>query len=316
MPVYIGIDIGGTKTILGLVDETGQIRHQAKLPTSQALHNHSGVVTSLVHTIHRYCMEWDLRLEQMAGTAIGIPGIIQRETQTIDSCPNLLELDGMALGPQLTAALGAPVWVENDVNLITLGEHEWGRGRGIQDMACIFVGTGIGCGLIVNGELYTGADGSAGEFGHISIEPEGKTCTCGGVGCLEMYCSGKALATAAVEILGAGEPHQHTNYNEAIRLNEAARNGHPAALAAIQKAFYHLGVGIANLVNIMNPRLIVLGGGIVTGWPEGLDIVRNEAKRRVRITAQKRLELDFPVLGERAGLLGAAVYVERMLRAQ
>jgi glucokinase len=314
MPVYLGIDIGGTKTILGLVDESGQIRHQAKLSTSEALHNHSSVIPSLVDTIHKHCKQWELSLEEMAGTVIGVPGIIQRETQTIESCPNLLELDGMALGPQLTAALNAPVWVENDVNLITLGEHRWGRGRGIQNMACIFVGTGIGCGLIVSNELYTGADGSAGEFGHISIEPEGKSCTCGGVGCLEMYCSGKALALAAVDLLGASELHELSHYNEAIRLNRAARGGHPAALDAIQRAFYYLGVGIANLVNIMNPRLIVLGGGIVKGWPEGLDIVRNETERRVRVTARKRLDLEFPVLGERAGLLGAAVYVKRMLR--
>jgi glucokinase len=129
-----------------------------------------------------------------------------------------------------------------------------------------------------------------------------------------MYCSGKALAAAAVDILGAGELAGQTHYNEAIRLNRAARSGHPAALAAMQKAFFHLGVGIANLVNIMNPRLIVLGGGIVTGWPEGLDIVRDEVERRVRITARKSLELDFPVLGECAGLLGAAVYVERIVR--
>lgn len=318
--VRLGLDIGGTKTVIGIVDEQGMIGRRVKQPSTQALQAAETPADSLAASIRGFCQQTGIELTAVEGVGVGFPGVMDRLSQRIVSCPNLPVLDGLPLGPELTERLGIPVFVENDVNLIALGEHFKGRGKGIDDLACIYVGSGIGCGLILDGRLYPGADGAAGEFGHTAIEPQGRRCTCGGQGCLEMYCSGKALALQAASILGQerGESIVHADqtavsWAEAEQVIKAAKAGHPAALEAMHTAFRYLGLGVANLANILNPRLVILGGGIVAGWPEGVDIVRATVQRRARAVARDRLVIDEPILGEDAGLVGAAILVENSL---
>jgi glucokinase len=239
---------------------------------------------------------------------IGIPGVIDRQSGTIASCPNLPELDGIALGPGLSEWLGVSVRIENDVNVIALGEATAGRGRGIANLACVFVGSGIGCGLILGGELYVGADGTAGEFGHTTAEVNGRQCTCGSKGCLEMYCSGKALSAWAA---GAGlESADLTDgpdeFHGAEGTVRAARRGDRSAQLVLEDAFTYLGIGIANLVNIVNPRLVILGGGLITGWPSAIEQVGQIVKARSRLVARDRVEIDAPALGDEAFAIGAA----------
>ena len=307
----IGIDIGGTKTAIGIVDEQGQLCFQQKYNSDDALRLNGSVVLSLDAVIRSFCVSQSLSLSQVEGLAIGIPGIIDRASQRICSCPNLKELDGLRLGPELSEVLGAPVWVENDVNLIALGEHCRFHQEGLDDLACVFVGTGIGCGLIVNGDLYVGADGSAGEFGHTVIQPDGRPCSCGSRGCLEMYCSGKALALQANELYHRTVALDDLDYGEAARLIKSANAGDAAANQILLQSFGYLGLGIANLVNIMNPRVVVLGGGIVNGWPESIAVVKKAVTQYARETARQNLMIVPSTLGEQAGILGAAEYVSR-----
>jgi glucokinase len=209
------------------------------------------------------------------------------------------------------------VIVENDVNLICLGEHKAGRGKGIDDVVCVYVGSGIGAGLILNGRLYAGVDGVAGELGHTVIEPEGRICTCGRRGCLEMYCSGKALALRAESILSRNiyedsvlAGNRTVQWTDAELVITAGKAGHPAALEELRKAFHYLGLGIANLVSILNPELVILGGGIIENWLEGIDIVRATVRTHAHSVSRDRVTIDRPSLGEKAGFVGASVLVQ------
>ena len=198
----LGLDIGATKTAIAIINEHGTLFQLVKLPSTQALQQAATPADSLASSIRNFCQQAGLELTEFEGIGIGFPGVMDRLSETITSCPNLQVLDGQPLGRDLTQRLGVPTFLENDVNLITLGEHFKGRGKDVKDLVCIYVGSGIGCGLVLNGQLYVGADGAAGEFGHTVIEPAGLPCTCGGQGCLDMYCSGKALALQAASILG------------------------------------------------------------------------------------------------------------------
>lgn len=300
----LGIDIGGTKIAVGLVDETGQVIQQAKFATQETIRSYREAVSDLGGLIRSFCNRHDLSLAQIRGVGIGVPGVIDYSAQKITSCPNLSPLDNLTLGPCLREELGIPVWVENDVNLIALGEHSHGRGRGIKDAAYIFVGTGIGCGLILNHALFAGSNGTAGEFGHMTIVPGGLACGCGSRGCLEMYCSGKALTIRAAEASG----QLNRQWRSAFELIQAGRDGDPAAQAILEESFHYLGIGIANLVNLLNPGMIVLGGGIITGWPAGLQTVKAVLKSNLREIFRRNLQVEYPLLGEQAGLIGATIF--------
>jgi glucokinase len=305
--VQIALDIGATKIAVTLIDHTGQAmvsRHSTRM----LLRASSSPQVAIGQLIKDVCQERGVAPERVGSVVIGVPGVLDRRSGTVASCPNLPELDGKALGRGLSESLGVAVRVENDVNLIALGEATAGRGRGIADVACVFVGSGIGCGLILGGELYVGADGTAGEFGHTIVEPNGRLCTCGNRGCLEMYCSGKALSAWAAAV-GLKSPQMSGRRGELYGAEGAVRAaslGDPSAQEVLNSAFTYLGLGVSNLVNIMNPRLVILGGGLMNGWPRGMDRVRDIVKARSRLIARDRVEIDGPVLGDGAFAIGAA----------
>ena len=314
--IKIGIDIGATKTVIATLDEEENLHTFRKVPSAKMLSVKGNSVDSIQSFIEEYISEEAINRSAILGIGIGVPAVLDSHTQEIVSCPNLPGLDRLPLSTLLSPKIDIPVLVENDVNLIALGEHSFGRGKGIDDLACIYVGSGLGCGLILRGQLYTGADGAAAEFGHTIFDPEGKICGCGAQGCIEMYCSGRSLTLAAAEILGSVETgggnsdSDYSRWSLAEKVIKAAQAGNSKAKDALNTSFYHLGLSITNLVNILNPSLIILGGGIVSGWPGGLQIVCDTVKKRARTVARDRLVIDFPLLGVKAGLYGAARLVE------
>ena len=168
----------------------------------------------------------------------------------------------------------------------------------------------VDCGLILDGKLYEGADGAAGEFGHTIIMPEGRLCTCGARGCLEMYCSGKSLAQQACSLYGPRELFTlGARFAGAELLIKQARSGDAQATEVLERSFSYLGIGLANLVNMLNPRLIVLGGSIVFGWPQGADIAREVVMRTALPGARHNLRIEISKLRHFAGVLGGAALV-------
>jgi glucokinase len=308
MKYRIGVDIGGTKTVIGLVDDHGNVVQKRKFNTVDIFPVGKDPIENVSAWFRDFCDQINIPLSSLRGAALGIPGVIDRTNLKIDSCPNLQILEGLAFGPMLTTSLQLPVWVENDVNLIALGEHGNGQGKGVSDVAYIYVGTGIGCGLIINNLLHIGATGAAGEFGHQIIDPEGLPCECGNRGCLELYCSGKALSRIGSQnSVGVIE-----RFTAAANIIQAAHQQDQAAIEILNRAFTYLAYGVANLLNLINPGMIVLGGGILTGWPQGRDKVKEVLSSRIRKIFYQQLEIEAPLLGQDAGLIGAANYVDEM----
>jgi glucokinase len=218
--------------------------------------------------------------------------------------------------------LGLPAWIENDANAAALAEHRLGAGRGADHMVLVTIGTGIGGGLILNGRLYHGASGAGGEIGHMQLEPLGRVCGCGRRGCLEALASGSALDAEAVEI-AAAEPTgrvAQTAEREGIPpdariLHLAAETGDQAADAAIRRAGRYLGAGLTNLVNVFNPQLIVIGGGLRKLGPRYLDTAREVVKREAFAQSNADVRIVEAELGDESPAIGAALMALDKLEA-
>jgi glucokinase len=311
MAYRFAVDIGATKTMLALIDGTRPEIVAYERPSTEVLFTgHRPAGLALADTIERFLRGHSVDMRDVLGVGVGIPGIVDRDSGTVLSCPNLKVLDGAALGDDASIELGVPVCLDNNTNLISLGEHTAGIGQGVEHMAVIFVGSGLGCGLIMNSRLYEGADGAAGELGHTIVVRNGLLCSCGAHGCLEMYCSGKALTLVAQKLFKPSELFAlNTRFAGAQLLTEQARAGHPRAVQAMTEAFTYLGLGLTNLVNLFNPRMIVLGGGIVLAWPDGVEVARKIVMSEALVGARRNLRMEVSHLQNMAGVLGGAALV-------
>jgi glucokinase len=310
MAYRFGVDIGATRTMLALMEESNPTIVAYERPNTDVLFTGSRPPElAMADAIQHFMRERRVETSELLGVGIGVPGVVDRNGYVL-SCPNLHVLDGVAFVRDTSAELGLPVCVANNANLIVLGEHSAGIGQGVDNMAVISVGSGIGSGLILGGKLYEGADGAGAEFGHTIIVPHGLACSCGAHGCLEMYCSGKALSLVAQSIFKPGELWAlGTRFAGAQLLTEQAHAGHPKALAAMVEAFTYLGYGLINLANMLNPRLIVLSGGIILAWPEGVDVARQVVMSEALPEVRRKLRLEVSQLQNYAGVLGAAALV-------
>jgi len=317
MPYRFAVDIGASRTMLALIDSLRpEIVAHDRPETDTILTGWRSPGLALAGAVQRFLDERRVTAAEILGVSVGVPGTVDRGTGTVLECPNLPALDNTALGPEAAAELGMKVFIDNNTNLIALGEHTAGIGRDVDDMAVVFVGSGVGSGLILNGELYEGADGGAAEIGHTVVVPNGLQCTCGGRGCLEMYCSGKALTMVAGRIFKPGELYAiGARFAGARLVIEQASIGHEAARQAMIEAFTYLGIGLINVVNTLNPRLIVLGGGIVSAYPEGVQIATEVVMTHAMPLLRRNLRVEVSQLQNYAGVLGGAALVTREGRA-
>ncbi|MHB1295894.1 MAG: ROK family protein [Anaerolineae bacterium] len=315
MVYRFGVDIGATRTMLALIDVNEPEVIASERPTTDVLFTgRRPAGLSLAGAVDRFLREHSVDRSELVGIGVGIPGTVDKQRQRVLTCPNLHVLDNSPMAEMAGDELGLPVFLCNNTNLIALGEHTAGIGRGVRDMAAVFVGSGLGCGLILDGALYEGADGIASEFGHTIVIPEGLACTCGSYGCLEMYCSGKALTLASNDILTPGEMfHLGTRFAGAGLLIDRANAGHERATKLMVEAFTYLGYALTSLVNNLNPRMIVLGGGVVFSWPRGLEVVRDVVMRFALPDARRNLRFEMSALRNFAGVLGGAAMVSARL---
>ncbi|MHB0857146.1 MAG: ROK family protein [Anaerolineae bacterium] len=315
MAYRFGVDIGATRTMLALIDahDPEVVAHER--PTTDVLFTgRRPPGLALAGAVERFLREHSVDRSELVGIGVGIPGTVDKQRQRVLTCPNLHVLDDSPMAAMASEELGIPVFLSNNTNLIALGEYTAGIGRGVRDMAVVFVGSGLGCGLILDGALYEGADGIASEFGHTLVIPEGLACTCGSFGCLEMYCSGKALTLMGRNILTPGEVfHLGTRFAGAGLLIDRANAGHELATQTMIKAFTYLGYAMTSLVNNLNPRMVVLGGGVVFAWPRGLEVVREVVMRLALPDARRNLRFEMSGLRNFAGVLGGAAMVSARL---
>jgi glucokinase len=221
------------------------------------------------------------------------------------------------LAATLSQSLALPVHLINDVQAITLGEWTFGAGRGVDTMACYAIGTGIGGGVIVDGRLHLGIGGSAGEFGHQQVELNGLECNCGGRGCLEMYASGPAIASNAVKAVVQRRPTRIAALvgNNLNRITvevvlQAAREGDAVARALFEQAGTYLGMAVANTLLTIGPQRVVFGGGVSAAGELLLDPMRRFVHQRVHLAPVDQVEFVLAALGDKAGLLGAALWAK------
>jgi len=301
--LVFAVDLGGTHLRVALVDATGRILQQLKQDTPKG-DSAESIVAALVSAAQK----WSSNQGSIVAASIVVPGAVDSEKAVVLQSPNLPSLVNFRLKAALEQRLGWPVLLENDANAAAVGEMWLGAARGCHDVISVTLGTGVGGGLIADGKLWCGAHGSAGEIGHTTVDPfSGLKCKCGNTGCLELFAS----ATAIVRMTREGLPEfpesvLKTGELSAVKVYEAGIKGDELALSVFRRFGMYLGIGLANLMNLLDPQIIVLTGGAVNGWnlfaPE---MYRQVGERAFRATAQQ-VKIARAECGDNAGLLGAA----------
>jgi glucokinase len=308
MTLACGIDVGGTKIAGGVVDDTGTILEELRVESPAT------DVHAIEEAIEKLVTELRTR-HDIAAVGVGAAGYIDRTRSVVLFAPNLAWRD-LDLKGDLERQLDLPVVVENDANAAAWGEFQFGAGHDVDDLLLVTVGTGVGGGVVLDGSLYRGAFGVGAEIGHMRVVPDGIRCGCGNRGCFEMYASGSALvrevraAAAAGSLLAAdlveragGDPAGITG----PLITEAARDGDTFALEHLAELGRWLGEGIASLTAVLDPAVVVIGGGVSAADELLLDPVRQAFAAQLTGRGHRpMLEIRKALLGNRAGLIGAA----------
>jgi glucokinase len=308
-PLTLGLDLGGTKVLGIAMSAEGEVVAECRRPTPRdeqalmdALASAAGELTTATSGAGH-----------VVGVGVGAPGLVDREG-VLRAAPNLPFVDGLPLRAGLEARLGLRVRADNDATCAAWGERELGAARGGDDVVVVTLGTGIGGGIITDGRLYRGANGFAGEIGHIVVEPHGPPCPCGQRGCWERYASGSGLGRLAREAAQAGHVPRVLELAgddpEAVRgehVTEAAIEGDPDACEVFRRFAWWLALGLANLANVFDPEMFVIGGGLLRAGDVLFEPTRAAFADLVE-AADRRPPIGIvpAALGERAGAIGAA----------
>jgi glucokinase len=293
-PLVIGIDVGGTNLRLATVGQDGAIYDKLKMSTPTDRSSFISELAGSIALLSEKALESGARV---FGAGIGMPGLISPSGEIFSSV-NLPHCEGMNLEKEVQALAGLPVVAVNDANAAAFGEHLFGAGRSFRTFIMITIGTGIGGGIILDGKLWTGVDGFAGEFGHLTVVPDGRRCPCGNKGCVEQYSSATAIMALGRErgILCSSV--------ENIAAMSAA--GDKQAAALFNEAGVHLGTAAASVVNLLNPEAIIVGGGVAASFSLMHDSMRKEIDERSYRPSAERVKILTGELGDDAGVLGAA----------
>ncbi|MFZ4108761.1 MAG: ROK family glucokinase [Candidatus Planktophila sp.] len=309
MAYTIGIDVGGTKVLGGVVDELGKVLATERQDTPR---QGGSALTQTIADIARALMAKD----DIASVGVSAAGFVSSDRKTMLATPNIADWNGVNLDAELTQLIGLPVIIENDANAAAWGEAKFGAGQDQDHMMMLTVGTGIGGGIVVNGALYRGAFGTAAEFGHMRVVPEGHLCGCGARGCFEQYASGNALLRHAREAINASPEIARNLLSRGDgtvagltgkAITDAAREGDPVALAAFNTTGQWLGAGIATLSVILDPACVVIGGGVIDAGEILLKPTREALERTMPFAGKHPYpEIIAAKLGNEAGLVGVA----------
>lgn len=313
--VAVGVDLGATKLQWALVNSHGTVLASARVATD--VNGGPRAIRSQIAEAVRESIVRNHSGRSPVGIGLGVAGQIEFGSGTVLFGPNL-GWKNVPLGSWIQEELGLPVMVTNDVRAATFGEWKFGAGKGVKDLVCLFVGTGIGGGIVAGGRLLCGATNSAGELGHLVVDVSGPACDCGGRGCLEALAGGRALAREARRAVqsypaaGARLLQMAGGTLEGITaeiLVRAARRGDRLAREILAKATEALAAGLVSIVHGLNPERVVLGGGIVEGMDEVVKELEEKVKARAMEAATRGLKLVRAELGGVAGAVGAAAMV-------
>ncbi len=293
----IGIDLGGTNLRVALVSEDGEIIRKIKRPSSDQ------IVASILESIG------EIGHADIQGIGLGTAGLIDRKHNRVFASPNLRAIEGVDVVGEVRRRFDVPVFIENDANAAALGEKIGGAGRGFDNFVLLTLGTGIGGGMIYKGKLIE----LSGEIGHMSINADAEKCPCGNIGCLENYASARAMVSKAVALLEKGtesllkECCKGSIYKITPEdIYRAALEGDTMSREVLRDAGRYLGVGLANIINIMSPEAIILAGGLIGAWNIYIQEAIKEASRRAYKDLFDSVKIVPSSLGDDAGIIGAA----------
>ena len=299
----IGVDVGATKIAAGVVSPEGEILNRVRLPTADSP---EGLLETIVRAISEVREGYEV-----GAVCLTVPGNVLSAKNMVLFSPNLHAIEGIPLKDELEPRIGLPLTVENDNNAAAWGEFRYGAGSGAEHFVYVGLGTGIGGGIVIYGELLRGAQGSAGELGHVTINPTGPRCACDNRGCLEAYSSGSAIERRAREV-AAEQPYSALGRLASERrvlgedVGRLAREGDEASLSVLEEAGRWLGIGLAGFVNIFNPEVVAVGGGVMASGDLILKPAREEVHLRARSPGRDLVEVRQAIRGADSGVLGAA----------
>ena len=306
----IAADLGGTQMLAGTVDNDGRLSHRVRRESAGG----GSLETVLAHLYAAIDDVMAVSTEPAAAVALAVAGAIDLQKGVVTHSPNMMSVNGTPLRGLLSERYGLPAVIINDASAAALAEHRLGAGRGCRHMIFLTVSTGIGGGIIIDNRLYQGADGTAGEFGHTTIDLDGPPDSCGGFGCLEQYASGTAIARKAAQLLRQGRRSALTAVIDkqgsltAADVAAAAGQGDALAREVFDEAMRCLGIGAAAVVNVFNPEIVVIGGGVSQAGALVFEPVRRFVAEHTYGLAAARVRIVPAELGDVAGAVGAALY--------
>jgi len=304
MKFIIAIDLGGTNLKIGLFDQSCNIRHRALLSTKSFRHK-QGLILAIIDSIRRIIRDKKLKRQNIQGISLGLPGPIDVQKGIVHFFPNIPGWKDVKLKSILERRLGVPVYLDNDANLMALAEFCRGAARKTKNAVCLTLGTGVGAGIIIEGRLYRGSTFNAGEIGHIPINETGPKCNCGGKACLESYVGNTPILKAARQIF-----KRNVSLEEVSAL---ARRKNWRAIKIWQDAGRRLGIVLSGVVNLLNPDVIVIGGGVASAGEVLFRKIRQTIAERAMPVQAKHVRVCAAELGSDAGLIGAALLAKEGL---
>lgn len=310
----IGVDVGGTNVKIALVDKKGNIVYSNTVPTMAEM-GYEYTISNIKQAIYDLMKETKNSKEVIEGIGFGFPGQVDCDKGIVRLAPNIPGWVDVPIASIIEEEFGIVAKIDNDVRCAALGELNFGAGRGCQNLICITVGTGIGSGLVINGKLVRGANNAAGEIGHIKLQMQGgPICGCGDTGCMEAFASGPAIVAMAEKYILGGKS---TKYRELANpditpyiVAEAAKQGDTVAKRIYETIGEYIGIGMASVVNLLNPEKIVIGGGVADAGALLLEPIKRTLKERAMPIQAESVEVVSAELGNTAGVIGASLLIE------
>lgn len=313
---YLGVDLGGTSMSAAVIDQAnGKMLGLENVPTL-ARQGSDAVITRMAALVEASIRSSGIAREEILGVGIGAPGMLDMQRGETLFLTNFAgNWPHVPLTARIQASTGLPVALINDVRAMTFGEWRFGAGQGVDNLACFAIGTGIGGGLVLDGHLHLGLMGTAGELGHISLDPNGPVCGCGNRGCLETFSSGPAITAAALKVITQGLTTSMAqmvggdlNKVTPRLVAEAAQAGDPFAKAIFEEAGFYLGMAIVNVLVTVSPQRIVIGGGVAQAGDLLFEPMRRTVYDRTHVVPIEEIEILPAALGIYAGLVGASAW--------
>ena len=307
----IGIDLGGTKILIALVNkETGDVIHYVKKKTKKDK-GPQNIIRKMVSGIEELLEESKFHIEDIDSIGVGAAGQVDRENGIIIGAPNLDCYD-LNIREHLTSHFNLPVYLGNDVEIAAMGEMKFGAAKGCDDFVCVFVGTGVGSSIVKDGKIIHGATGTAGEIGHMIVDLNGRQCACGAHGCLEAYASRSAIEKRIEGALRKGRHSAILDYMETGKsisssmIQKSIEREDELVIQCVNEAAEYLSGGLASIINFINPKLIILGGGLIEAVDYFYQTTIKKARAKCLPVPATKIEFKKAQLGDYSGVIGAA----------